>query len=44
LVEQILKMIASMKKLFEKDGLVLHLDEEPNRFDIKRGEQDIVEK
>jgi hypothetical protein len=44
LVEQILKMIKSMKELFEKDGLVLHLDDEPNRFDIKRGEQDIVMK
>lgn len=44
LVEQMLKMIDSMKELFEKDGLVLHLDDEPNRFDIKRGEQDIVEK
>lgn len=44
LVEQILKMIASLKELFEKDGLVLHLDEEPNRFDIQRGQQDIVEK
>jgi thymidylate synthase ThyX len=44
LVAQMLKMIASMKELFEKDGLVLHLDDEPNRFDIRRGEQDIVEK
>lgn len=44
LVEQILKMIESLKKLFKKYGLVLHLDEEPNRFDIKRGEQDIVMK
>lgn len=44
LVEQMLKMIDSMKSLFGKDGLVLHLDEEPNRFDIRRGEQDIVEK
>lgn len=44
LVEQMLKMIKSLKELFEKDGLVLHLDEEPNRFDIKRGEQDIVER
>lgn len=44
LVAQVLKMIESLKELFEKDGLVLHLDEEPNRFDIKRGEQDIVEK
>ena len=44
LVAQMLKMIESMKELFEKDGLVLHLDDEPNRFDIKRGEQDIIER
>ena len=44
LVEQILKMIKSMKELFEKDGLIFDLDDEPNRFDIKRGEQDIVER
>ncbi|MDD5652375.1 MAG: FAD-dependent thymidylate synthase [Candidatus Moranbacteria bacterium] len=44
LVEQILKMINNMKELFEKDGLVFHLDEEPNRFDVRRGEQDIIEK
>ncbi|HBO16466.1 MAG: hypothetical protein UR69_C0003G0078 [Candidatus Moranbacteria bacterium GW2011_GWE2_35_2-] len=44
LVEQMLKVINSMKKLFGKDGLVLHLDNEPNRFDIRRGEQDIIEK
>lgn len=44
LVEQMLKMIDSMKSLFKKDGLVLHLDEEPNRFDVRRGEQDIIEK
>jgi len=44
LVEQILKMIKSLKKLFAKDGLVFHLDKEPNRFDVGRGEQDIVEK
>jgi thymidylate synthase ThyX len=44
LVEQILKMIASLEKLFKKDSLIFHLDKEPNRFDIKRGEQDIVMK
>jgi len=44
LVQQMLKMINSMKALFEKDGLVLHLDAEPNRFDIRRGAQDITEK
>jgi thymidylate synthase ThyX len=44
LIEQMLKTVANFKELFEKDGLVLHLDGEPNRFDIRRGEQDIVEK
>ncbi len=44
LVEQVLKIINSLKKLFGEYGLVLHLDREPNRFDIKRGEQDILEK
>ena len=44
LVEQMLKMIKSLKELFAKDGLVLHLDEEPNRFDVRRGQHDIVEK
>ncbi len=44
LVKQILKMITSLKKLFAKDGLVLHIDKTPNQFDIKRGEQDIVSK
>ncbi len=42
LVEQILKMIKSLKRLFNKDGLVLHLDKEPNRFDVGRGRQDIT--
>lgn len=44
LVRQMLKMIESMKSLFEKDGLVLHLDNEPNMFDVRRGQQDITEK
>jgi hypothetical protein len=44
LVKQILKMIDSMKDLFEKDGLIFHLDDQPNRFDVKRGEQDITER
>lgn len=44
LVEQMLKMIKIMNELFGKDGLVLHLDDEPNRFDIGRGTQDITEK
>ncbi|MDD5463697.1 MAG: FAD-dependent thymidylate synthase, partial [Candidatus Moranbacteria bacterium] len=44
LVQQMLKMIDNFKMLFEKDGLVLHLDNEPNMFDVRRGEQDIMEK
>ncbi|MCM2339013.1 MAG: FAD-dependent thymidylate synthase [Burkholderiales bacterium] len=37
------KMLASvLVKLFSKYGLVMHLDEETDRFDIKRGEHDIV--
>jgi thymidylate synthase ThyX len=44
LVEQMLKMIKILKDIFEKDGLVFHLDAEPNRFDVRRGEQDIVVK
>ena len=44
LVEQMLKMIDNLKELFQDCGLVLHLDAEPNRFDIGRGQQDIVEK
>jgi thymidylate synthase ThyX len=42
LVRQILKVIDSLNKLFKKDGLIIHVDDEPNRFDIRRGEQDIV--
>jgi thymidylate synthase ThyX len=37
------KMIADkLSELFGKFGLVMHLDKEIDRFDIKRGEQDIV--
>ena len=37
------KMIADvLVKLFGKFGLVMHLDKEIDRFDIKRGEHDIV--
>ncbi len=35
-------MADTMSSLFSKNGLVLHLDEEIDRFDIKRGEHDIV--
>src|ERR1035437_3614914 len=37
------KMMAdTLSELFGKYGLVMHLDKEIDRFDIKRGEQDIV--
>ncbi|HEV7423843.1 MAG TPA: hypothetical protein VGO21_01505, partial [Candidatus Paceibacterota bacterium] len=37
------KMIAdTLSELFGKFGLVMHLEKEMDRFDIKRGEQDIV--
>ena len=37
------KMIAStLSELFDKAGLIIHLDKEMDRFDIKRGEHDIV--
>lgn len=41
LVKQMLKMIVSLKRLFTKDGLILHIDETPGKFDVGRGEQDI---
>ncbi len=42
LVAQMLKMIASLKEEFKDLGLVIYTDDEPNRFDIRRGEHDIV--
>jgi len=37
------KMMAdTLSELFGKFGLVMHMDKEIDRFDIKRGEQDIV--
>jgi hypothetical protein len=44
LVGQMLRMIENLKERFQECGLVLHLDAEPNRFDIGRGAQDIIEK
>ena len=32
----------NLEKNFSQHGLVMHLDDDPDRFDIKRGEQDIV--
>jgi len=36
------KMATTLSKLFYSYGLVLHMDDEPNRFDVRRGQQDIV--
>ncbi len=37
-----IKMAETLTDLFGKHGLIMHLDAEPDRFDIKRGEHDIV--
>ncbi len=42
--DRALQMAKSLMKAYGKDGLVLHLDPEPNRFDAKRGLHDIVAK
>ncbi len=34
----------TLKKTFIKEGLAIHLDANPDRFDIKRGTHDIVDK
>lgn len=39
-----LHMAKSLLKAYGKDGLVLHLDPEPDRFDARRGLHDIVAK
>lgn len=39
-----IEMAHLLEEAFTPDGLVLHLDTDPDRFDIKRGEQDIVRK
>jgi thymidylate synthase ThyX len=38
------QMAQKLVEAYGKDGLVLHLDPEPDRFDIKRGTHDIVSK
>ncbi len=37
-----IKLANTLSELFGNLGLVMHLDAEPDRFDIKRGEHDIV--
>ncbi|MEK7638221.1 MAG: FAD-dependent thymidylate synthase [Patescibacteria group bacterium] len=38
------QMAGMLDKLFGKCGLVLHLDSDPGRFDVRRGSHDITEK
>lgn len=38
------QMANALAKEFKKEGLVIHLDSDPDRFDIKRGEHDIVQR
>ncbi len=39
-----IQMAHEMAKEFKDQGLLIHLDSDPDRFDIKRGEHDIVQK
>lgn len=41
LVAEMITMAADLKNRFTEFGVQIYLDEEPNRFDIKRGAQDI---
>jgi len=36
------EMAGVLEREFGPEGLVLHLDKDPDRFDVRRGEQDIV--
>ncbi|NBD74338.1 hypothetical protein GVX82_04855 [Patescibacteria group bacterium] len=40
--ERAVQLADSLTTTFKQEGLILHLDAEPDRFDAKRGEQDIV--
>lgn len=42
LVVRARQMAAALQERFSDQGLILHLDDEPNRFDTKRGDHDIV--
>lgn len=37
-----IQMAETLTKEFGKNGLIIHLDAEPDRFDVRRGEHDIV--
>jgi hypothetical protein len=40
--ERAIQMAESLETEFKDAGLVLHIDDEPDRFDVARGEHDIV--
>ncbi len=42
LVQRMLQMIESLRNLFTEYGLVIHNDPDPGRFDIRRGQHDII--
>ena len=44
LVRQMLRVVDSLRTLFGAHGLVVHTDDEPHRFDVRRGEHDIIAK
>lgn len=44
LVRRMTQVIASLRDLFGADGLVIHCDDAPHRFDVRRGTHDIVAK
>ena len=44
LVRQMLALVASLRTLFGDSGLMIHTDDEPHRFDVRRGEHDIIMK
>jgi hypothetical protein len=39
--ERALQIACELEKRFGKNGLVLHMDPEPNRFDVRRGSHDL---
>ena len=39
--ERAQQMAATLEETYSQEGLVMHLDQEADRFDVKRGEQDI---
>ncbi len=42
LVRQMLALVESLRTLFGAHGLVIHTDDEPHRFDVRRGTHDII--